>query len=823
MDLGHTSQPAYLLSPFQEWLLRDGRGRSPVTAGLEIDGIGRDALAERLERAAAAFPLGRVMAVPHGAAGHILRVAPHAVPTARWSDHGGVVTATPSPVADPGRPGRPGTGPAHDAGAFSLRAVRTGATSWRLTVAVTAALGDAVTARLLQRAVAAALFDQEIPASDLESMLRFMQWHRALLEAAGSSADTARGTGRADLAAMRARSACPHPAWTTRELGTPATTALRRSADALGVAGEAVLLSAWRLTVGLLAEDSPEPDVCVAVDGRHGPVPAGLVGQATPWTRWPGDRPAGGTAGHLLTATAAWLSDLRDTPRGFHEGDPTGPGVPDIAFETVPAAETLTADGTRVTMLAPVPVHTGGLLTLVPASGTHLGDVGLWYDSAALHQDDAERILDTYTGVLTDLPDHLAGSRRRLGERSRGASAAAAFPPPACPPGTQLWRRVVAKAEATPGAAAVSDGDTTLTYQGLVTAARDLAEALRDHGVGTDDTVGVFLDPGPAAVVAILAVLAAGGGYMPLDPGLPPARREAMLRSACARLVIRPQGHTGSLPDGVHALPVDPAGALEPSHGRPCRDGRRASRPALPDGGPDALAYVLFTSGTTGRPKGVMVTRRGLETYLRWAVDTYPFTGGSAVVSHTPLTFDLTVTGLLVPLAAGAHVRCVPPAAPTDVLLETLKEVGDVSLVKLTPAHLTLLNALRHRAGNLRVRSVVVGERNSPSTRWRNGAAGSRAAVSSTSTGRPRPRWDAASGRSTAQSAATRECRSATRSTALASPWSSRTTVARCATVCPANSSWPGTAWPGATRKTPARPPNASGPTPAGRPAPGCT
>ena len=110
-----------------------------------------------------------------------------------------------------------------------------------------------------------------------------------------------------------------------------------------------------------------------------------------------------------------------------------------------------------------------------------------------------------------------------------------------------------------------------------------------------------------------------------------------------------------------------------------------------PEAHPDSLAYVMYTSGSTGLPKGVAVTRRGLATYVRWARRWYGRGVGGGSVVHTSVGFDLTVTSLLVPLASGEPVEFVPEDRGLEGLAETLVAGPRRSLLKMTPAHLEIL------------------------------------------------------------------------------------------------------------------------------------
>jgi len=107
---------------------------------------------------------------------------------------------------------------------------------------------------------------------------------------------------------------------------------------------------------------------------------------------------------------------------------------------------------------------------------------------------------------------------------------------------------------------------------------------------------------------------------------------------------------------------------------------------------PSNLAYVMYTSGSTGTPKGVMILHSGLVNYLTWAVKTYSVQAGGSVPVHTSISFDLTVTGLYPPLLAGGRVDILSEAWGGQSLVDALRNGKDRSLVKITPAHLELLN-----------------------------------------------------------------------------------------------------------------------------------
>ncbi|WP_412538002.1 amino acid adenylation domain-containing protein [Longispora sp. K20-0274] len=256
--------------------------------------------------------------------------------------------------------------------------------------------------------------------------------------------------------------------------------------------------------------------------------------------------------------------------------------------------------------------------------------------------DPAERgtLLDTWQGAAVDVPEQTL---------------------------PELFAAQVARVPAAP---ALRHGAETINYADLDARANRVAHRLRALGVGPESVVGVHAEPSTDLVVALLGVLKAGAGYLPLDPDLPADRLAFMLADAGARVVLT----SGGTPFDATVLRLD-----DPAEWA----GQATGDPATPVT-PGNLAYVLYTSGSTGRPKGVAVEHRSVVGYLAWARHTYPGLAGRALL-HSPVAFDLTVTGLFGPLTTGGTVELAtlaePPAAAPDFL-------------KATPSHLGLLATL---------------------------------------------------------------------------------------------------------------------------------
>ena len=241
------------------------------------------------------------------------------------------------------------------------------------------------------------------------------------------------------------------------------------------------------------------------------------------------------------------------------------------------------------------------------------------------------------------------------------------------------------RAKQHPDAIAVEASGQEITYRDLESRANKLARYLGNLGIGPDVLVGVAIGRSIELVVAILAVLKAGGAYVPIDPGYPMDRVAFMLEDSAVPVVLTVDAVADELPAAAMMVRLDADW--------PAIEGESDEAPAHA-ATPENLAYLIYTSGSTGKPKGVMIHHRGLVNYLTWAEKAYQPASGRGAPVHSSASFDLTVTSLVLPLLAGGTVTMLPEEGEIEALVRTLSDEGAYSFVKLTPAHLEVLNQL---------------------------------------------------------------------------------------------------------------------------------
>ncbi|HEX6096631.1 MAG TPA: amino acid adenylation domain-containing protein [Thermoanaerobaculia bacterium] len=475
--------------------------------------------------------------------------------------------------------------------------------------------------------------------------------------------------------------------------------ALEALSRAEGVSIEAMVLACW---VAAIRSTHMEGDdqVGVILDGRF-PELAALVGpvEALAPVKIP-ELPPGG----IVEAGRELDRELREAADSLN-ALPVDDSLPAVGFRWLPEPVEVQVDGVRFRLedIRPDDDATEALLRAQREGEDLLLEVGCTTDHDAVGLP-APEVLAARTaalvGAVVDRP-MLPMSRHPVLLESEAARARELLnpAPPATAPALVL-DRVLAHALEDPDGLAVVSADGRLTNRQLAERSARVATRLLGAGVSPEDVVAIVSDASLAWFVAVVGVWRAGAACLAIDSRVPASRAIAQLQHARVRVALVARGWEMPAAD-VEAVVLDPDGEIE---------GVAGSEPAaLSHPHAMSLAFVTFTSGTTGRPKGVAIEHRQLAAYAHAMAARLELPRGSRLASPAAPSVDLGATAWLVALHQGMTVAVLPASAALDAaaFAAALREL-EVDLLKITPSHLSALMAAVG-AGALPRRTLVLG------------------------------------------------------------------------------------------------------------------
>ncbi|MEV4603460.1 amino acid adenylation domain-containing protein [Amycolatopsis sp. NPDC049253] len=448
---------------------------------------------------------------------------------------------------------------------------------------------------------------------------------------------------------------------TTVRLPAPVAAGVRRLARELGIPGSAVLLAAH---ARVLAALTGEREVVTGYAASAGaPVPCRLTTEPETWRELVTETYR--AESQLLAHRHFPVDELRrdlDVPGPVTEtvfdpagdGELTGTAVLRVGFanrrrrlDVRYRADVL--DAAAAARIAGY--HVAALARLVAAPDTEHGPQSL------LAPDELRFQLDGLAGPRRPLPDLRAH---------------------------ELFEQRVRRH---PDALAAVHGEHAWTYRELNERANRLARALLARGLRRESVVAVVTERNLGWLAAVLAVFKAGGVYLPIEPHFPPERIAKTLRRAACELVLTERGSSGTLDHALALLP----GAVRLHVEAACAEHRSATDLGI-DVTPRQLAYIYFTSGSTGEPKGAMCEHAGMLNHLHAKIDDLGITEGQVVAQTAPQCFDISLWQLLAPLLVGGRTLIVEQ----EVILDAERFVdriaqGRVAVAQVVPSYLEAL------------------------------------------------------------------------------------------------------------------------------------
>lgn len=478
------------------------------------------------------------------------------------------------------------------------------------------------------------------------------------------------------------------PAMTRRVLSADLVTAVSVFAAHHGCDTRAVLLAVWRILLARVV-GATGGSLAVAFDGRADQHEIGLFSRFLPFEPLMGkDLVTVLNETEDLLREHARYQDAFSWNQAFGTGDDkVCPFLP-AAFDHEHWPEVRHCAGLTLSVEDRYSCSERFTVKLLIVERGERLDAEIHYDASRVPLDDARRLGEEYEtllrsalleprGKIATLP--LVGpEERQLLHDALNAEAQNLIVDDTC-----VHERIAAQAAANPDAVALVHREEAMSYGELRSRVVRLAATLRSLGVGAETPVAIYLERCPQVIVSLLAILEAGGFYLPLDPTLPWRRLSFMLTNCQAQVILTSKRLRGAFEhSAIQVLCVD---ELE--------DGptpvESASPPAVH---PEQLAYLIYTSGSSGEPKGVAVEHRQLASYVA-GIETRlePPAGCSWAVLST-FTADLGQTAVFSALTRGESLHIVPKEiASMGASIGDYNRRHRIGAMKLCPSHLRVL------------------------------------------------------------------------------------------------------------------------------------
>ncbi|WP_162915562.1 non-ribosomal peptide synthetase [Paraflavitalea soli] len=330
----------------------------------------------------------------------------------------------------------------------------------------------------------------------------------------------------------------------------------------------------------------------------------------------------------------------------------------------------------------------------------------LFYNSDIYEKDTAARFMQHYISLLKLLVqqpqaainriDYLTATEKDWLLQASGINTAFQMPVKTV---TELFEEQV---DAVPDHIALIYEEQAVSFRQLDELSNRMANYLIDRGIEKGSVIPLCLDRSIEMMVTILGLLKAGYAYVPIDPAYPEERIRYMVRDSAAGLIIANRKYQTLFTTGEK-----PAVLVIEDHWEAINHYSAERLPAKP--GPNSVAYIMYTSGSTGHPKGVVIEHAALSNYLHWVKQEYlSDPDGGNMGLYSSLSFDLTVTSLFGTLIRGTRLVIFPASMMVDEIFAAYLQ-GDQGLdvIKMTPAHSSLLEFIDPHACT--IRKVIIG------------------------------------------------------------------------------------------------------------------